>query len=102
QSETFLLRVVRMCLCRGQANRLERHRVEGRRRLPGDAGGWLWLGEIIFRTDVPAFPRRLRGHHANGAVSQRLRPAWKLRWRPRESASGDLSQSDRSETFGQA
>ncbi len=97
---TIFLRVVGVRLCRGQANGPERHGVEGRRRLSGDARRRLRLGKTFQRTDVPAFPGRFRLNDPRRALSQRLRPARHVRWRPRKSAGGDLPQSDRGETSG--
>ena len=51
------------------------------RRLSGDAGGRLRLGEAVQRAHVPPLHRGLRAGDASGALPQRLRAARHLRRR---------------------
>ena len=66
--------------------RRQRHRAQGRGRLPRHARRRLRLGEAVQRAHVPPLPRGLRPRHARGPLPQRLRPARHLGRRPREGA----------------
>ena len=94
---SLFLRVVRLRVCGRQADRSERHRAEGRRRLSRHARGWLRLGKTFQRTHVPAFPRRLRPRRRAWRVITMSTGRTAPRRRPRKSAGGDLPQSDRGE-----
>jgi len=64
--------------------------------MPEDGYGW----EKLFSERMCRhFSRRFWNADSHRPLSQRLRPARLVRWRPREGAGGDLSKSDRSKTF---
>ena len=71
-----------LCLCiqRRQTKNLRGALIEGRRRLPCAAGGWLWLGETVLGTDVPPFPGRFRSLYAGSTLSQCIRSLGYVVW----------------------
>ena len=70
-------------------------RAEGGGRLPGHAGGRLWLGEALQRTHVPPLRGGLRPAVPRRALPQRLWPLRHMGRRPREGPGGDLPQGAR-------
>ena len=98
--EAVLLQQLGLRLQRRQADRPERHRPQGGRRLPGRPRGRLRLGEALHRADGPPLPRGLRPRDPRRPLPQRLRPARHVGRRPREGARRAVPQGRRGRSSG--